>query len=396
MAKLPFKIPEFSSSFVNDHNQEAQTVWDAFRAGNPIRPPVGLGTSTQFFIFNHELNSDELVSFEAYMTQAKVMLDFSLKASVWRAYYIAPYCDDQVGLPDEFTLRIDLQNIDEAAYFGAPVQFLPHQVPDTLPILAKDKKYALFDKPFPDPFQSGWYATSTRIYQELQEYLTKHPIYLDRPVTIEPYGYWTGGIFTLAVALRGHELMTDLYEDPQYVHDLLKYLTDATIYRVKAYHEFFNLPFPGPDLFFADDAIQMISTKMLKQFLIPLYKQYKEAVITSEHFKMHLCGDASRHFRTLKDELGVNEFETGFPIDFKKIREELGPDVTIHGGPNIMILKQGSVQEVALETQRILSSGVLEGGKFVLREGNNVAPFTPFENLNAMYQQARKITFASN
>jgi len=142
-------------------------------------------------------------------------------------------------------------------------------------------------------------------------------------------------------------------------------------------------------LFFADDAIQMISTKMLKQFLIPLYKQYKEAVITSEHFKMHLCGDASRHFRILKDELGVNEFETGFPIDFKKIREELGPDVTIHGGPNIMILKQGSVEEVAQETQRILSSGVLEGGKFVLREGNNVVPFTPFENLNAMYQQAR-------
>ena len=78
MAKLPFKIPELSSSFVNDHNQEAQVVWDAFRAGNPIRPPVGLGTSTQFFIFNHELNPDELVSFEAYMTQAKVMLDFSL------------------------------------------------------------------------------------------------------------------------------------------------------------------------------------------------------------------------------------------------------------------------------------------------------------------------------
>ena len=176
----------------------------------------------------------------------------------------------------------------------------------------------MFDKPIPDPFQSGWYDTSTRIYQELQEYLAEHPTYLDRPIIIEPYGYWTGGIFTLAVALRGHELMTDLYEDPQYVHDLLKYLNDATIYRVKAYHEFFNLPFPGPDLFFADDAIQMISTKMLKQFLIPLYKQYKEAVITSEHFKMHLCGDASRHFRILKDELGVNEFETGFPIDFKK------------------------------------------------------------------------------
>jgi hypothetical protein len=393
MADSVFPNPNLSTTFVNDHNQEARAVWVAFRAGKPIRPPVGLGTNTHFFIFNHELNLDDSVSFENYMTQAKVMLDFSLKAAVWRAYYIAPYCDDPIGLPDEFTLRIDLQNIDEAAYFGAPVQFLPHQVPDTLPILTGDKKYALFDMPYPDPFQAGWYATSTRIYQELQEYLARNPTYLDRPVTIEPYGYWTGGIFTLAVALRGHELMTDLYEDPQYVHDLLRYLTGATIYRVKAYHEFFNLPFPGQNLFFTDDAIQLISTKMLGDFLIPLYKEYKAALITREHCKIHLCGDASRHFTTLKDELGVNEFEVGFPIDFGKIRQQLGPQVTIHGGPNIMILKNGTAQEVAQETNRILNSGVLEGGRFVLREGNNLAPFTPFANLDAMYHQARNIRY---
>lgn len=380
-------------SFINDHNQEAKAVWDTFNAGNPIRPPVGLGTSAQFFIFIHELNPSELVTFEDYMSQAKVMLDFSLKAAVWRAHYIAPYCDDQIGLPDKFTLRIDLQNVDEAAYFGAQVQFLPHQVPDTLPILTGDRKFALFDRPFPDPFQAGWYATSTRIYQEIQEYLAKHPTYLDRPVTIEPYGYWTGGIFTLAVALRGHELMTDLYEDPQYVHDLLRYLTEATIYRVRAYHEFFNLPFPGQDLFFADDAIQLISTKMLREFLIPLYKEYKAALITSEYLKMHLCGDASRHFKTLKDEIGVNELEVGFPIDFGMIRQQLGPEVTIHGGPNIMILKNGTPKEVTQETNRILKSGVLEGGRFVLREGNNLAPFTPFVNLDAMYQEARKIRY---
>lgn len=396
MSTLPFEIPKFSSTFVNDHNQEIQEVWDSFYAGKPIRPPVGLGTSTQFFIFNEYLNPGEAIAFENYMTKSKTMLDFSLKSKVWRSFHIAPYCDDPIGLPNEFVIRVDLQNIDEAAYFGAPVKFIPHQVPDTIPILDGKNKKNFYHWDIPDPFKSGWYGISTAIYQEMLEYLAQNPTYLERPVRIEPFGYWTSGIFTLAVALRGSELMTDLYEDPDYVHDLLKYLTEVTIQRVKAYHQYFDLLFPGPDLFFADDAIQMISTKMLKQFLIPLYKQYKEAVITSEHFKIHLCGDASRHFRTLKDELGVNEFETGFPIDFTKIREELGTDVTIHGGPNIMILKDGSLEEVAKETKRILTSGVLAGGKFVLREGNNLAPFTPFENLNAMYQEARKISYTSN
>jgi hypothetical protein len=388
-----FSRPELSPTFIRDHNQEAQAVWDAFKAGKPVRPPVGLGTNTQFFMFNHDLNPGEAVSMQEYMTQARVMLDFSLKAAVWRAYHIAPYCDDQIGLPDEFSIRVDVQNIDEAAYFGAPVHFIPHQVPDTLPILAGEKKYALFDQGFPDPFKAGWYATTTKIFDEMREYLAAQPTYLDRPVRIEPYGYWTGGIFTLAVSLRGQELLTDLYEDPQYVRDLLKYLTEATIHRVQAYHQFFELPFPGTELFYADDAIQLISTKMLKQFLLPILRHYKESVITSEHFKIHLCGDASRHFKPLQEELGVNEFEVGFPIDFGAIRQQLGPDVTIHGGPNVMILKEGTPEEVGEETKRILFSGVLEGGKFVLREGNNLAPHTPFPNLNAMYQQARLITY---
>jgi uroporphyrinogen-III decarboxylase len=46
---------------------------------------------------------------------------------------------------------------------------------------------------------------------------------------------------------------------------------------------------------------------------------------------------------------------------------------------------------VIKETRRILDSGVLEGGRFVLREGNNLAPHTPFENLEAMYQTARRV-----
>ena len=103
-----------------------------------------------------------------------------------------------------------------------------------------------------------------------------------------------------------------------------------------------------------------------------------------------MCGDASRHFKTLRDELRVFEFETGFPINFTNLRQQLGPDVTIHGGPNIMILRDGSAQEVQLETRRILRSGILDGGKFVLREGNNLAPHTPFENLAAMYQEVKR------
>jgi hypothetical protein len=72
---------------IDEHNAEAQAVWAAFHAGNPIRPPVYLGTNTQYFIFNDDLNPGEQVIFEAHATDARTMLEFQLRAALWR---IAP------------------------------------------------------------------------------------------------------------------------------------------------------------------------------------------------------------------------------------------------------------------------------------------------------------------
>ena len=390
------------------HNAEAIAVWEAFTAGRPIRPPVALGTNTQFFIFNDDLNPGEAVTFESYCTDADVMLDFQLRAAAWRAGQIAPYCDDPIGMPpnrEAWPVRVDLQNFDEAAYFGAPVVFLDAQVPDTMPILAGDRKNALFDAGLPDPLtgacpepfdcaqgklrRRGWYKRAHEILDRWRERLRRAPAYRGWPVRIDPFGVWTSGPLTLAVALRGGEFLSDLYEDPEYARALLDLLVTGTINRIRGHLRCFDLPDPAPEMFFADDALQLISVKMAREFLLPAYRKLKAGVTTAEHVKVHLCGDASRHFRWLRDDLGVYDFEIGFPVDFAQLRRELGPDVTIHGGPTVMILRDGTPAAVQAETQRILDSGVCQGGRFVLREANNLAPRTPSANLAAMYETAR-------
>jgi uroporphyrinogen-III decarboxylase len=378
---------------VDAHNAEAQAVWDAFNAGSPARPPVALGTATQFFIFNEELNPGEAVTFEDYCADAATMLEFQLRAAWWRSENIAPYCDDRIGMPpnrEAWLVRVDLQNFDEAAHLGAPVVFMRGQAPDTRPILAGDRKNALFDAGMPDPLYGGWYRRAHDILEQWQERLRREPEHAGWPVRIDPFGWWSGGPLTLAVSLRGHELLTDLYEDPEYVRALLSYLTDATIARVRAHARFFALPDPPDSLWFADDALQMLSVRMAREFMLPIYRRMKAEMTTAQNVKIHLCGDATRHFGWLKDELGVNDFETGFPVDHAKVRRELGPDVTIHGGPTVMILRDGTPEAVAAETRRILDSGVCERGRFVLREANNLAPGTPVANLSAMYETARR------
>jgi len=379
-----------NTRLTQEHNEEAQQVWDAFNTGLPIRPPVHLGTMMQYFLFNDDLNPGERVSFEAYSTDAETMLTFQLRSQVWRGEKIAPYCDDQIGVPEAFEVKVDLQNFDEAAYFGAPIVFMPHQVPDTEPIYEGDRKWAFLDYGLPDPLRGGWYEKAHQLFEQMCALLEATPSYLDRPIRMGPFGIWTGGILTLAIALRGQALLMDIYEDPDYVRAFFSYLVEGTIQRIRAHLAFFGLAVPAEEMFFADDAIQMISTGMLKEFLIPEYKRLKVALTSADQVKVHLCGDATRHFKILKENLGVNEFETGFPVDFGWLRRELGPDVLIHGGPSVVLLRDGTPDEVQAETHRILHSGICDGGRFVLREGNNLAPGTPFENLAAMYEEARR------
>jgi uroporphyrinogen-III decarboxylase len=375
--------------WIEAHNAEARAAWDAFHAGRPSRPPVVLGTNARFFIYNDELNPNEQITFEEYSTDGVTMLQFQLRAAEWRAAKIAPFCDDPVGLPEAFSVSVDLQTYDDAGFFGAPLVFLPHQVPDTRPILTGDQKHLLFDAGLPDPLTGGIFATAHRLHEQMVEYVEHHPTHRNRPVQLEPFGLYTCGPLTTATALRGNDFYLDLYTDPEYARALLDFVVEGTIARIRAHRRFFGLDETAPDLFFADDAIQMISTGMVVEFLLPVYRKLKAALTSAERIKIHLCGDATRHFKLLKEELGVYDFETGYPVDFGRLRQELGPEVTLHGGPSAIMLQRATPQEVRAETECILNSGVCDGGRFVLREGNNLAPGTPLANLEAMYATAR-------
>ncbi|MHB9031989.1 MAG: uroporphyrinogen decarboxylase family protein, partial [Anaerolineae bacterium] len=91
-------------------------------------------------------------------------------------------------------------------------------------------------------------------------------------------------------------------------------------------------------------------------------------------------------FKVLRDELNVQYFDTGFPIDFGKLRRDLGPDVEIYGGPPVAKLLLASADQVYNVTREILLSGIKEGGRFILKEANNLPPLVPEANLEAMYQ----------
>jgi len=372
----------------HEHNQEVKEVWDRFNARCPIRVPIMFGFNTRYYILNREANPHG-VSFKEYTENPDVMFDMQLTFAHWLRHNVLQ--DAELGIPENgWQVNIDFQNFYEAAWLGCPIEYFADQVPDTVPVLTDDKKNMLFDRGLPDPF-SGLMEKNL-VYYEYFKKKAKDFTFYGKPVTtVVPAALGTDGPLTVAANLRGAtELFMDFYEDPDYVHQLLDYITEATIQRLKAWWKLVGWAEKIDYWSFADDSIQNISVEMYRDFVMPYHRKLINTLGGKGPYRIHLCGDASRHFLTLKNELNIWSFDTGFPIDLGEMRRVLGPEVRLEGGPDINLLLNGTPQQVRDEVKRILSSGVMEGGNFILREGNNMAPYTPLENIEAMYEAGKE------
>ena len=375
------------------HNAEVREVWEAYRKGSPIRVPVVLGLNVRYWLQDPRLNI-EGVTWRDYIMNPKTMLEVQLRFQHWARHNLVQ--DWEMGLPEGWSVHVDFQNFYDPAWLGAPVAFPEGEVPYAEPILAGDRKNLLFDRGIPDPFDDtkfgGWMRRNWDYYEFFKRKVEEGLEFKGRPLkTASPCGVGIDGPFTCAYKLRGAQnLLLDMFDDPDYVHSLMDFITTALIERIKAYRKALGMPEEGDSWGFADDAIELLSVEQYKEFVLPYHKRLIRAFGKKGPNSIHLCGDAQRHFKVIKEELKVLSFDTGFPFDFAKAREELGPEVEILGGVHISLLKDGTPKEIEREVVRIFNTGVLEGGRFVLREANNLAPMTPPENVKAMFDAARK------
>jgi len=365
------------------HNEEVRKVWAAYEARRPYRVPVIYSLNERMIMLVPELNPKGITP-RQYMENPQIHWESQMEFHKWVRFNI--YQDAEMGLPAEWGCGVSLFNVYEAAWFGCELFYPPNDIPDTIPMF-QNKKELLYESVLPDPLRGNIMGRAL----ELAEYMEMKRLggYMGRPIA-RPWmpTLITDGPLTVACNLRGStEVCEDILEDEKYFHDLMKWVTRGIILRCRAWMAYAGQKDPGPDdvFSFADDAIALLSPAQYREHVLPYHRQIVDEFHPNGRNSIHLCGSAQHQFPVLVNELNVHKFEVGFPTDMGRQRGILGPDVEFVGNIHPELLRKGPVSDIENAVRDVCRSGVMEGGRFILADGNNCSPGTPELHFSAMY-----------
>ena len=191
---------------------------------------------------------------------------------------------------------------------------------------------------------------------------------------------WVEGCFAMAADLRGvNNFLIDLYEDPDFVTDLLEICLAQAILFAQAQIEV------GADIIGVGDAIASVAGPMAYndlalQYEIRLLDAIRKA---GGKTKLHICGDTTPFLESLPAlHCDILDFDWMVPIN--RAAALYGDITCINGNYDpVSVMLQGNVADV----KNAVRSCVLAGGiKHTNAAGCEVPKHTPPENLMAVHE----------
>jgi uroporphyrinogen-III decarboxylase len=195
----------------------------------------------------------------------------------------------------------------------------------------------------------------------------------------------TIGVMLVANDLRGAEsMMTDLLVNPEFAERLLSIITDKIIRWVEYTKELMGEPKQG--VFVGDDGAANLSPELYRRFLLPLQKRIKS------HFggytTFHADARADHILPIVAGELGIDDFSGfGYLDDRDLVARLFGGKTVLSGNINPMNLESGTRETILEECRNALEHFKGLGG-FFLKDGDNIPPKTPLENINCLFDAA--------
>lgn len=376
-------------SLCQKYNMEVKKIWEAYRKDEPIRVPVTGGMEIRTFLIMKDY------SFKRYYTDPEFMIRCQLERQEWLSEHI--FADTPIGLPETWGVGVDFGPVVEEGWLGCEIVFNEGNTPWAKPLL-KDNKERLYDMEIPDPFHGNFMQKVYDFHITFKEKI-QSMTYRDRPISPEigNPGGWSSGPFSDAISLRGPaELLQDMYDDPQYVHRLFSFITEAIIVKTKAWQKFSGREQTGgaSEYCVVDHGIEMLSEQMYKEFVLPYHKKLLKTFAKKDDcsISLHHCGSGLHLFRTIYEELGARTFfNLTYPgIDVLRVRKEFGEKVRLGVGLHQEIILNGPEERIRETIKNVMTPELKAKGRLYWIQGGFVPPGTPLKHIYAVYEAVKE------
>lgn len=194
------------------------------------------------------------------------------------------------------------------------------------------------------------------------------------------------GPFGVAGDVMGQtELFTAVYENPDFVRELLRIVTDKLIDWLDFCWQEEGLPTPK-DFAWTDDLAVSLSAKSFRELVLPEEKRLRF------HFdgwlSLHMCGKTDHLLEIFADDLKIHEFQGyGYQVNLDRVAEVMGGRVVLIGNVSPMLIHSGTPEQVREATRQVIERLAHFRG-LIIQDGSNIPPGTPLENINAMTEAA--------
>jgi uroporphyrinogen-III decarboxylase len=193
------------------------------------------------------------------------------------------------------------------------------------------------------------------------------------------------GPFTVSASLTGAvEMFTAMLERPDFASELMNIVTTKIIQWLDFCWEEEKLP--NRDFAWTDDLSAYLSAEVWEKLLLPHDLRLRQ------HFgwaSLHMCGQTNHLLEIFANKLKINELQ-GFSwqVNLERIARAMGGKVVLLGNVSPLLIASGTPEEVQSATFKVLQKLAPYGG-LIIQDGNNIAPGTPVENINAMRSAAK-------
>jgi uroporphyrinogen-III decarboxylase len=327
------------------------------------------------------------VPFRDYYRDPEVMLASQIRAQKWLMENIRT---DAYSITGAWTgAWTDFKNTFEAGSLGCTVEFPDDDIPWVGPGWVKTagdlRKLEAMDF-----VHTGLNARQVEYRKAMQAVAEKYPVrFAGGPVfypgTNPSLTHTSDGPFGVAGDLMGQtELFMAVHEDPGFVRELLRIVTDKLIeYLDFCWSEEGLL---ARDLSWTDDLAAGLSEASYRELVLPEERRLRF------HFdgraSLHMCGRTEHLLEVFRDDLAIHEYQGfGYEVSLARISEVMGGRVVLMGNVNPMLVHRGppdAVREATLACLRALAPG----RGYIVQDGANIPPGTPVAHINAMMEAA--------